>query len=60
MPVSGERKVLASNSFSVISKHLQSPIKKKGFLKKLIELNVLHTEENARLISALRAALDWK
>lgn len=59
MPVSRERKVLTSNSFSVIAKHLQSPIKRGGF-KKLIELNVLHTEENARLISALRAALDWK
>lgn len=35
MPVSGERKVLASNSFSVISKHLQSPIKKKGVFKKI-------------------------
>lgn len=34
MPVSGEGKVLTSNSFSVITKHLQSPIKK-GFLKKI-------------------------
>lgn len=33
MPVSRERKVLTSNSFSVIAKHLQSPIKKGGFLK---------------------------
>lgn len=33
MPVSGERKVLTSNSFSVIAKHLQFPHKKKRFLK---------------------------
>lgn len=32
MPVSGERKVLTSNSFSVIAKHLQAPIKR-GFFK---------------------------
>lgn len=31
MPVSGERKVLTSNSFSVIARHLQSPIKRGVF-----------------------------
>jgi hypothetical protein len=49
MPVSRERKVLASNSFSLIAKHLQSSFKTGGYGElKLVEMNVLHTEENAR------------
>lgn len=57
MPASRERTGLISNSFS-LAKHLQSPFKTRSGVK-LIEMNVLPTEENASLIHALGDVWDW-